>query len=213
MFESNESDRQIGADRIAKYGPGIAMQTGRNIECHYRSVGRVQRRNSRRKIAIDRAIQTAAIAAKQGLLTTFGIIPSGPETGYGYIRRGGPLTDFDNTFAVAQFVEKPNLETAQRFVASGDALVFRGDVVHGGGENRSGERRRVLSISYCAGWLRPVENSFLNVSRETARRLPPEVAALLGYAANDESRNLGGMVGLFENGDPSRALRMPAAGS
>lgn len=70
--------------------------------------------------AFRRAIQTAAIAAKQGLLTTFGIIPSGPETGYGYIRRGGPLTDFDNTFAVAQFVEKPNLETAQRFVASGD---------------------------------------------------------------------------------------------
>jgi mannose-1-phosphate guanylyltransferase/mannose-6-phosphate isomerase len=70
--------------------------------------------------AFRRAIQTAAIAANQGLLTTFGIIPSGPETGYGYIRRGGPLTDFDNTFAVAQFVEKPNLETAQRFVASGE---------------------------------------------------------------------------------------------
>lgn len=70
--------------------------------------------------AFRRAIQTASIAANQGLLTTFGIIPSGPETGYGYIRRGGPLTDFDNTFAVAQFVEKPNLETAQRFVASGE---------------------------------------------------------------------------------------------
>jgi len=70
--------------------------------------------------AFHRAIGTAAVAASQGLLTTFGIIPSGPETGYGYIRRGGALRDLDNTFGIAQFVEKPNLETAQRFVASGE---------------------------------------------------------------------------------------------
>jgi mannose-1-phosphate guanylyltransferase/mannose-6-phosphate isomerase len=70
--------------------------------------------------AFRRAIRTAAVAAGRGLMATFGIVPGGPETGYGYIRRGGALADFDDTFGIAQFVEKPDLETAQRFVASGE---------------------------------------------------------------------------------------------
>ena len=70
-------------------------------------------------------------------------------------------------------------------------------------------RRRVLSISYCAGWLRPVENSFLNLSPTTVSTLPEKLQAILGYAAHDATANRGGMVGLYENGDPARAL--PAA--
>ncbi len=60
-------------------------------------------------------------------------------------------------------------ELIRAIMKPGDALLFRGDLVHGGGENKTDSRRRVLSISYCAGWLRPVENSFLNLSRETVR--------------------------------------------
>jgi len=62
------------------------------------------------------AAMAAGLAAK-GKLVTFGIVAHSPETGYGYIRReegGGPA------FAVAQFIEKPPLDTAQQFVASGD---------------------------------------------------------------------------------------------
>ena len=66
--------------------------------------------------AFHRAIATASKAARQGLLATFGIIPDAPETGYGYIRRGAALPDLDNTFAIGQFVEKPDAATAQRFV-------------------------------------------------------------------------------------------------
>ncbi len=97
-------------------------------------------------------------------------------------------------------------EFARAVMQPGDALLFRGDLVHGGGENKSDARRRVLSISYCAGWLRPVENSFLNLSPTTVSTLPEKLQAILGYAAHDATANRGGMVGLYENGDPARAL-------
>jgi len=64
--------------------------------------------------------QAAAVAAglaAEGKLVTFGIVAHAPETGYGYIRRGegaGPA------YPVAQFIEKPPLDVAQQFVASGD---------------------------------------------------------------------------------------------
>src|SRR4030088_2517465 len=68
-----------------------------------------------------RAFQTAAEVAvelaQDGKLVTFGIVAHAPETGYGYIRRGqgaGPA------YPVAQFIEKPPLELAIQFVASGD---------------------------------------------------------------------------------------------
>jgi mannose-1-phosphate guanylyltransferase/mannose-6-phosphate isomerase len=68
-----------------------------------------------------RAFQAAAALAsglaQAGKLVTFGIVAHAPETGYGYIRRGegaGPA------FPVAQFIEKPPLDLATQFVASGD---------------------------------------------------------------------------------------------
>ena len=57
-------------------------------------------------------------AAQEGYLTTFGIQPTGPETGFGYIQTGSQL--FDNVNAVKAFVEKPDLETAKSYLASGD---------------------------------------------------------------------------------------------
>ncbi|WP_165768537.1 phytanoyl-CoA dioxygenase family protein [Sandarakinorhabdus cyanobacteriorum] len=97
-------------------------------------------------------------------------------------------------------------EFARALMSAGDAVLFRGDLIHGGGENASDTPRRAISISYCAGWLRPVENSFLNVPRDTARTLEPRLQALLGYAPHDAVAKRGGMIGLFENGDPARAL-------
>jgi ectoine hydroxylase-related dioxygenase (phytanoyl-CoA dioxygenase family) len=102
-------------------------------------------------------------------------------------------------------------ELTRGVMKSGDALLFRGDIVHGGGENTTDSRRRVLSISYCAGWLRPVENSFLNLSHETVRSLPPKLQAILGYAPYDGTKRRGGMIGLYENGDPARALETKRA--
>ncbi|MBJ6798300.1 mannose-1-phosphate guanyltransferase [Escherichia coli] len=69
------------------------------------------------------AINKASSLASYGKLVTFGIVPFKPETGYGYIRRGDEVPVDEQhavAFEVAQFVEKPNLETAQAYVASGE---------------------------------------------------------------------------------------------
>ncbi|GAA0585216.1 mannose-1-phosphate guanylyltransferase/mannose-6-phosphate isomerase [Caenispirillum bisanense] len=65
------------------------------------------------------AVDQAAGAAAQGLLVTFGITPERAETGYGYIRAGGPLPGLDGVRAVDRFVEKPDLETAEGYLAAG----------------------------------------------------------------------------------------------
>lgn len=67
--------------------------------------------------AFHAAVQRAAQAARSGALATFGIVPSSPETGYGYIRRGQELEGTKGCYAVAKFVEKPDRPTAEIFVA------------------------------------------------------------------------------------------------
>ncbi|MBP2232948.1 mannose-1-phosphate guanylyltransferase/mannose-1-phosphate guanylyltransferase/mannose-6-phosphate isomerase [Azospirillum agricola] len=69
--------------------------------------------------AFHEAIGVAVRAARTDRLVTFGIAPTVPETGYGYIRRGGFLNDADGAFAVAAFVEKPTLEVAKGYLADG----------------------------------------------------------------------------------------------
>ncbi|MFP6805829.1 MAG: phytanoyl-CoA dioxygenase family protein [Pseudomonadales bacterium] len=85
---------------------------------------------------------------------------------------------------------------------SGDALLFRGDILHGGGANKTDKPRRALSISYCAGWLRAVENSLFNLPRSTVRELPEHLQKLLGFHMYDGTAHDGGLLGLYENSDP-----------
>ena len=65
------------------------------------------------------AVETAAAAAQAGHLVTFGIEPSAPETGFGYIARGGALDGIAGAYRVERFVEKPDRATAERFLADG----------------------------------------------------------------------------------------------
>ncbi len=58
--------------------------------------------------------------ADQGRLVTFGIVPTAPETGYGYIKGGAGLSDHANAMRIQRFVEKPDKTTAESYVASGD---------------------------------------------------------------------------------------------
>ena len=53
-------------------------------------------------------------------LVTFGVVPTSPHTGYGYLHKGEELPDFPNTARVLEFKEKPDLETAHNYLASGD---------------------------------------------------------------------------------------------
>ena len=69
--------------------------------------------------AFHSAIATALPLAAGGSLVTFGITPRGPVTGYGYIERGEPISESKSSFQVRRFVEKPDLDTARRYLASG----------------------------------------------------------------------------------------------
>jgi mannose-1-phosphate guanylyltransferase/mannose-6-phosphate isomerase len=77
--------------------------------------------------------------ARQGQLVTFGVVPQAPETGYGYIRKGEAIDggqaseSMPPVWRIDQFVEKPALETAKSYLASGDycwnsgMFMFRAD--------------------------------------------------------------------------------------
>jgi mannose-1-phosphate guanylyltransferase/mannose-6-phosphate isomerase len=67
--------------------------------------------------AFQGAACAAAALAEDDWLVSFGITPTGPETGFGYIRRGAQLP---GGFQVERFVEKPDRETAERFLADGN---------------------------------------------------------------------------------------------
>ncbi len=70
--------------------------------------------------AFTQSVQNAVEPAQQGMLVTFGIVPTAPETGYGYIKQG--QSDFALACRVEKFVEKPDLATAQNYLDSGDYL-------------------------------------------------------------------------------------------
>ncbi len=69
--------------------------------------------------AFEKAVAAAVALALKDYLVTFGVVPSAPETGFGYIQRGDPL---GSGYKVARFVEKPDLQTAKGYLDSGDFL-------------------------------------------------------------------------------------------
>ncbi|MDP3334495.1 MAG: mannose-1-phosphate guanylyltransferase/mannose-6-phosphate isomerase [Methylococcaceae bacterium] len=68
--------------------------------------------------AFHTAVNQARDLAEQGYLVTFGIVPTEPETGYGYIKRAS--SPQGAAFNVEAFVEKPDLETAKHYLQTGD---------------------------------------------------------------------------------------------
>ncbi|ANI82290.1 mannose-1-phosphate guanylyltransferase/mannose-6-phosphate isomerase [Kosakonia oryzae] len=66
------------------------------------------------------AIELAVSHAENDELVTFGIVPSHPETGYGYVHRGHQLSDSDAVYKVDKFVEKPDFSTACEYLKSGE---------------------------------------------------------------------------------------------
>lgn len=90
--------------------------------------------------AFQDALARGVEAARAGYLVTFGIRPTAPETGYGYVELGEPLPggapgDAGAVRAVRRFVEKPDRATAERYLADGNyawnggMFVWRADVI------------------------------------------------------------------------------------
>ena len=68
--------------------------------------------------AFEAAVKTAINAAASKNIVTFGITPISPEPGFGYIKTGAE--DRDGTFNVLEFVEKPDIQTAEQYFESGN---------------------------------------------------------------------------------------------
>lgn len=70
--------------------------------------------------ALQSALGIAASAARAGFIVTFGMQPTGPETGYGYIEQGAALADHSGAYRIARFIEKPEAAAAATLIADGN---------------------------------------------------------------------------------------------
>ena len=77
------------------------------------------------------------------------------------------------------------LKLAQATMPKGSVLLYLGNVLHGGGANKSDSPRSCLINTYALGWLRQEENQYLNVPREIAESYPDHIRQLMGYQTHD----------------------------
>ncbi len=118
--------------------------------------------------AFHAAIEAAMPLVADGWLVTFGIAPDAPETGYGWIKVGEPLTH--GVHRVARFVEKPDRERAEAMLASGDhawnggIFLFRADIFLG------------ALAAHAPGMLTATEDAMTQARREGVRIYPDEAA-------------------------------------
>jgi ectoine hydroxylase-related dioxygenase (phytanoyl-CoA dioxygenase family) len=94
-------------------------------------------------------------------------------------------------------------ETVPAEMAKGSVLIWHGSLWHGGGANRTGSRRYVLAMNYCAGFIRQQENQQLGVPREIASRFSPRLRQLVGFGVYH------GLIGHIDKRDPSFLLEGP----
>ncbi len=128
-FMTAEQLRQIDVDPMAlilepvgrNTAPAIALAALKAMESHDDPTLLVLPADHviEKKNDFHNAIQSGYEVAESGRLITFGIIPTGPETGYGYIKKGLEINDSTSTSKIERFVEKPDIETAKNYVESG----------------------------------------------------------------------------------------------
>ena len=124
--------------------------------------------------AFTAALQRAVRAAAGGAIVILGVTPDRPETGFGYIRASG---DAGGVQAVAQFVEKPDFATAERYVAGGDyfwnsgMFVVRASVWLAALEKF---RADIANASRAAWAVKTVDASFIRPGRDEFAAIPSE---------------------------------------
>lgn len=93
-----------------------------------------------------------------------------------------------------------DLETVPAEMGRGSVLVWHGSLWHGGGANRTAERRVGIAMNYCAGFIRQQENQQLGIPREIAARFSPRLRQLVGYGIYR------GLIGHIDKRDPAELL-------
>lgn len=126
--------------------------------------------------AFTAALQRAVRAAAGGAIVILGVTPDRPETGFGYIR-AGRAGDAGAVQTVAQFVEKPDLATAQRYLDAGDyywnsgMFVVRASVWLAALEKFRGD---IAGASRAAWAAKTVDASFIRPGRDEFAAIPSE---------------------------------------
>jgi mannose-1-phosphate guanylyltransferase/mannose-6-phosphate isomerase len=126
--------------------------------------------------------------ATAGMLVTFGIVPTHAETGYGYIRKGEDVSG-NQAFKVARFVEKPDAETARKYIASGEYLWNSGIFMVTAGRWLEHIRRFRPDIAQAcdATWeTRAPDMDFVRIMKEVFERCPSES---IDYAVMEKTRD------------------------
>jgi ectoine hydroxylase-related dioxygenase (phytanoyl-CoA dioxygenase family) len=83
---------------------------------------------------------------------------------------------------------------------AGSVLVWVGSLWHGGGANRTDQRRVGIAMNYCAGWVRQQENQQLGIPPDVARRFPRRLQELVGYSVYN------GLIGHIDKRHPAAAV-------
>ena len=82
----------------------------------------------------------------------------------------------------------------------GSVLIWHGSLWHGGGANRTEQRRVGIAMNYCAGWIRQQENQQLGIPKNIARRFTPRLRELVGYGVYN------GLIGHIDKHSPTALL-------
>ncbi len=82
----------------------------------------------------------------------------------------------------------------------GSVLVWHGSLWHGGGANRTRQRRVGIAMNYCAGWIRQQENQQLGIPRDVVKGFAPRLRELVGYGIYS------GLIGHIDKRTPARVL-------
>lgn len=96
------------------------------------------------------AAALAIQAAQQGQLACFGITPTAPETGFGYIQRDAELATVPGVYKVKRFVEKPDAKTAMEYLASGQYVWNGGMFAFGADELLAGLQSHAPAVAEAA---------------------------------------------------------------
>jgi ectoine hydroxylase-related dioxygenase (phytanoyl-CoA dioxygenase family) len=121
------------------------------------------------------------------------------------------LTDFTEANGATRIIPGTHLadsspdygqhyESIPAEMPKGSVLVWHGSLWHGGGANRTDERRVGIAMNYCAGWIRQQENQQLGVPPSLVRSFPPRLRELVGYGIYN------GLIGHIDKRSPAELL-------
>ncbi|MBM3347418.1 MAG: mannose-1-phosphate guanylyltransferase/mannose-6-phosphate isomerase, partial [Betaproteobacteria bacterium] len=127
--------------------------------------------------AFNAAVRRAANVAASGMLVTFGIAATRPESGFGYIERGDPLPGSAGAFKIARFVEKPTEDQARAMIAAGSVYWNSGMFAFGAGrvlKELGRYRPDILDAARAAVATAADDLGFLRLGKEAFLACPAE---------------------------------------